>query len=131
MNSNIYLGGGPVEGRREDNVVGGPVEMRKVGGTPIGEKITSMRSLAPCQRRRLKRLRDILRKEGILSMGISVWEKRYLLKRERERQRRRRRQEEGMARVRWEQARQARTLTQPSLEELLKMLAQGEPEKTS
>ena len=105
--------------------------MRKVGGTPIGEEITSVRSLAPCQQRRVKRLGDILRKEGILSMGISVWEKRYLLKREWERQRRRRRQEQERARVEWEQARQARPLTQPSLEELLKMLAQGEPEKTS
>ena len=122
--------------------------MRKVGGTPIGEKITSVKSLAPCQQRRVKRLRDILRKEGILSREVSVWEKRYLLKREWERQRRRRRQEEGRAMARWElkirQAREKSSLAgssqievtpreapKKSLEEILKMLAQGEPEKPS
>ena len=47
---------------------------------PIMRKITSQRNLSPCQRRRLKRLAEIFRKEGRIPPESSFQEMRYLLR---------------------------------------------------
>jgi len=47
---------------------------------PIMRKITSQRNLSPCQRERLKGLKERFRKEGIIPYGTSLQEMRYLLR---------------------------------------------------
>jgi hypothetical protein len=61
--------------------------MIEVGGTPITRKIRSMKSLWPWERRRLERLKEIFRKEGMLPRETTFWERRYLLRLERARRR--------------------------------------------
>ena len=58
---------------------------------PIMKKITSMKNLTPCQRRRLARLKETFRREGRIPLGTSTQEMKYLFRLEAGRRRYRRR----------------------------------------
>lgn len=65
--------------------------MRGLWEIPIVRKITSLKNLDPCHRRRIKRLKRIFREEGRIPLETSIQEMKYLLKLEAGRRRYRRR----------------------------------------
>jgi len=54
---------------------------------PIMRKITSIKKLSPCERTRLKRLNERFRGEGMIPLGTSRFEIKYLYRLERGRRR--------------------------------------------
>jgi len=54
--------------------------MKECYDIPIMRKITSQKNLSPRERERLKGLKEIFRKEGIIAPGTSFQEMRYLLR---------------------------------------------------
>lgn len=94
-------------------------------GMPIVRKITSMKNLFPSERRRLKRLREILRKERRIPLETSFQERKYLLRLEAGRNRyQRRRQRMKMEMEMWERMGERPT---SSIEEILDLLRDPSP----
>ena len=105
--------------------------MREVGGRPIWRKITSMKKLSSNEQRRLKRLKEIFRKEGRIPPGTSRFEVKYLY-----------RLEAGRRRHQWkkrptiseqEELEEAKKIADPSrdrtIEEILASMARKKDEQ--
>jgi hypothetical protein len=105
--------------------------MKTLGGLPIIRKITSLRSLPPCERRRLKALKEIFREEGRIPLGTSRQEVKYLYRLEAGRKRYRWRKRPSISeRMEWEETRrEADPYSNRSIEEILTSLSGRRPEQ--
>lgn len=106
--------------------------MREIGGIPIVRKIRSVRDLSPSERSRLKRLKEIFRKEGRIPPGTSLQEMRYFYRIQAGRRRYQWRKGPSiLERKEWEEARKR---TDPysnlSIEEILAQLAGKKDEQS-
>jgi hypothetical protein len=103
------------------------VSMKEIGGIPITRKITSMKDLYPYEQRRLRRLKDSHKREGIIPTGVSLQEMDYLLRIEKNRRRYRLRQERMASLIEmWRRAREEAKNPPRSISEILDLLNEKE-----
>jgi hypothetical protein len=105
--------------------------MRTLGGLPITRKITSLKRLSPCERMRLKDLKEIFREEGRIPLGTSRFEVKYLYRLERGRRRYLCRKRPSLSELKeWEEARKkVDPYANLSLDEILALLGREKDEQ--